>query len=84
MCREVKLRVTAKNKNNKDIKGDHLNLLEGRHKVAWGALCHVDVAGEQGVGEASEQPAMKFMFMLAGSLLNWSKQLQTKIWILIV
>ena len=41
----------------KDIKGHHLNLLERRHKVAWGALCHVDVAGEQGVGEAREQPA---------------------------
>ena len=25
--------------------------------MAWGALCHVDVAGEQGVGEAREQPA---------------------------
>ena len=24
--------------------------------MAWGALCHVDVAGEQGVGEAREQP----------------------------
>ena len=45
------------NLNRKDIKGPHLNLLEGRHKVARGALCHVDVAGEQGVGEAREQPA---------------------------
>ena len=25
--------------------------------MARGALCHVDVAGEQGVGEAREQPA---------------------------
>ena len=25
--------------------------------MAGGALCHVDVAGEQGVGEAREQPA---------------------------
>ena len=32
-------------------------MLERRHKVAGGALCHVDVAGEQGVGEAREQPA---------------------------
>ena len=31
-------------------------MLEGRHKGAGGALCHVDVAGEQGVGEAREQP----------------------------
>ena len=25
--------------------------------MAGGALCHVDVAGEEGVGEAREQPA---------------------------
>ena len=57
LCREAELRVTAKNLEKKDIKGHHLNLLERRHKVAGGALCHVDVAGEQGVGEAREQPA---------------------------
>ena len=64
----------------KDIKGPHLNLLKGRHKVAGGALCHVDVAGEQGVGEAREQPADEVFAHVGGQPVKLEQAASDKKW----